>query len=294
MEDTKQKIDTASSDNFCVTTNSNSVERATADVVRTALEGVSGEVFAVGFSEKELPELIEVLRSMDSGPTVCLLCRGSVLRWLRRDFILASAVADLIDAGRISMRSSDERFENMLLVTGGTVVSIVPAAECIGELVSADGEFVESVRERWKDVWESAEEFHLRTPARSRVEESLEEKFGMAVKSDVLTVLDSVGDTRRNKSGLDEVRILLLVAAKHEQLLYDLSTWGEDLRVGSRATFSQLKSQLEEKGLIETEKVPVDVGRPRLRLLLSDERLHEAESDELARVAEELLSPSST
>ena len=137
-----------------------------ADVVRTALEGTSGEVFAVGFSEKELPELIEVLRSMDSGSTVCLLCRESVLRWLRRDFILASAVADLIDAGRISMRSSDERFENMLLVTEGTVVSIVPAAECVGELVSADGEFVESVRERWKGVWESAEEFYLRRSCR--------------------------------------------------------------------------------------------------------------------------------
>jgi len=42
-------------------------------------------------------------------------------------------------------------------------------------------------------------------------------------------------------------------------------------------------------GLIDTEKVPIDVGRPRLRLMLGDERLNDADSDELATVAQSLL-----
>jgi hypothetical protein len=42
-------------------------------------------------------------------------------------------------------------------------------------------------------------------------------------------------------------------------------------------------------GLIDTEKVPIDVGRPRLRLMLGDERLEDADNDELATVAQSLL-----
>ncbi len=41
--------------------------------------------------------------------------------------------------------------------------------------------------------------------------------------------------------------------------------------------------------LIDTEKVPIDVGRPRLRLMLGDDRLKDAEPDELASVAQSIL-----
>jgi hypothetical protein len=120
--------------------------------------------------------------------------------------------------------------------------------------------------------------------------DSLGEEFNSAVESDFRTVLESVEDM--DDSGeLDEVGLSLLVAAKHEQLLYDISKWGEDVGVASKATFSRTKTHFEEQGLLETEKVPIDVGRPRLRLLLGDERLHEADTEELASVARELLSP---
>lgn len=89
---------------------------------------------------------------------------------------------------------------------------------------------------------------------------------------------------------LDEVGLSLLVAAKHEQLLYDISRWGEDAGIASKATFSRTKTHLEERGLLETEKVPIDVGRPRLRLLIGNERLGETDAEELASAARELLS----
>ncbi|MFB6219037.1 MAG: DUF5821 family protein, partial [Halobacteriaceae archaeon] len=40
---------------------------------------------------------------------------------------------------------------------------------------------------------------------------------------------------------------------------------------------------------VETEKVPIDVGRPRLRLKLADDRLTDAEPAELASVAGSVL-----
>ncbi|MFB6130649.1 MAG: DUF5821 family protein, partial [Salinigranum sp.] len=44
-----------------------------------------------------------------------------------------------------------------------------------------------------------------------------------------------------------------------------------------------------DTGVIETEKVPIDVGRPRLRLKLGDDRLREAGAGDLASVAQSLL-----
>jgi len=83
--------------------------------------------------------------------------------------------------------------------------------------------------------------------------------------------------------------VSLLVAAKNEVLLYDISKWGEDVGIASKATFSRTKTKLEDNGLIATEKVPIDVGRPRLRLQLGDDRLREASADELAAVSQDLL-----
>jgi hypothetical protein len=85
------------------------------------------------------------------------------------------------------------------------------------------------------------------------------------------------------------VTLSLLVAARNDVLLYDISKWGEDAGIASKATFSRTKTELEEQGAIETEKVPIDVGRPRLRLRLGDERLRAAAPGRLAAVAAEVL-----
>jgi DNA-binding MarR family transcriptional regulator len=85
------------------------------------------------------------------------------------------------------------------------------------------------------------------------------------------------------------VTVSLLVAARNRELLYDISRWGEDVGLASKATFSRTKSQLEERGLLDTEKVPIDVGRPRLRLRLTD-GLAEAPVAELTRKARARLS----
>ncbi|RJX46853.1 hypothetical protein DP106_15410, partial [Halonotius pteroides] len=93
----------------------------------------------------------------------------------------------------------------------------------------------------------------------------------------------------RDGTGLDEVTVSLLVAARNGDLLYDISRWGEDVGIASKATFSRTKTRMEESGVIETEKVPIDVGRPRLRLRLGDERLDVDDESEFARVARSLL-----
>jgi hypothetical protein len=272
-----------------MTIRSEQVGHSVAENLRTILAEESGEVIVVGFDEESTRELVEILANSEEPPNVRLLVREDVLKWLRDDFVLASTAAELLAADTLELRAAAERLDGMLVVTEETVISLLtPDDEHSAALVTDDEEFVETVRERWNNRWEDGEQFDLRTPAYSRVVDSLGEEFDSGMESDFRTALVSV-ETMDDGGELDEVGLSLLVAAKHEQLLYDISHWGEDVGIASKATFSRTKTQLEEQGLLETEKVPLDVGRPRLRLLLGDERLREADAEELASVARELL-----
>ena len=266
---------------------SHRIEPSVEASLRSVLDEAVGEILVVNLDEQATSGLVRVLSELEEPPSVRLLAEESVLKWLREDFVLASAAAELIETETLAVRAVTEYLENTLVVTEETVVSLLTPDDQSAALVTDDEEFVEAVRERWTTVWEESEEFDLRTPAYSRMLESLDEELGSDVESDFRTVLESVEET---DDELDEVDLCLLVAAKHERLLYDISTWAEDAGIASRATFSRKKTYLEEQGLLETEKVPIDVGRPRLRLLLGDERLREADAEELPSVVRELFS----
>jgi hypothetical protein len=273
-----------------MTIRSEQVESSVAENLQSILAEESGVVIAAGFGEGSTRALVEILANSEEPPRVRLLVREEVLKWLRDDFVLASTAAELLEADSLELRAAAERLDDTLLVTEATVVSLLtPDIDHSAALVTDDEEFVKAARERWNNLWEDGEEFALRTPAYARVLESLAEEFGSEVESDFRAVLDSI-ESMGGESELDEVELSLLVAAKHEQLLYDISHWGEEVGVASTATFSRTKTRLEEEGLLDTEKVPIDVGRPRLRLVLGDECLREADAEELPSVVRELLS----
>jgi hypothetical protein len=266
-----------------------------AEVHRAVLADMpaSNEVFAAGLTTEPTVALIEVLADLDGPPTVRLLARESVLKWLRRDFHPASTAADLAVEGTLSLRTTEDRFENGLVVGEETVVSVVTTDERIAGLGTDDAEFVQAMRERCADAWEAADSFNLRTPARSRVYETLADEIGPEVAGDFQAMVDAVETTRSGGYGssdedtLDEVALALLAAANQGIQLYEISRWGEDAGLASKATFSRTKTRLEEHGVLATEKVPIDVGRPRLRLVLGDdERLQDADSEDLAGTAQ--------
>ena len=273
-----------------MTTDLEHVGQSITENLRTILAEAEGSVIAVGLNESSTRKLIEILAESEGSPNVRLLAGDDVLRWVRDDFMLASTAAELCEADVLELRAAAGRLDNTLLVTEEMVVSLLtPNSEQSAALATDDEEFAAAVHERWDGLWEDGEAFGLRTPAYSRVLETLGAEFDSEMKSDFQTVLESI-ESMDDGGELDEVGLSLLVAGKHGQLLYDISHWGENVGIASRATFSRKKGQLEDQGLLETEKVPIDVGRPRLRLLLGDERLREADTEELASVAHEMLS----
>jgi len=265
------------------------IEQNESDVYRAVLDDVTGDGLAMGLSTGGVEALLDVLAESDDPPTVRLLATESVLKTVTSDFTVAGTAADLVVAGVLSLRTTEERLDGPLLCTDEAVVSVVSTDEHAAGLVTRDETFVEAARTGYTEQWDDADEFRLRTPPLSRVHETLGDEFGPDVRADFERMRTALG-TQRGDGEIDEVVVSLLAAAKNEQLLYDISTWGEHVGVASRATFSRKKATLEEGGLIDTEKVPIDVGRPRLRLLLGDERLHEADTDELVSVAGSMLS----
>lgn len=248
----------------------------------------TNEILCVGFDESQTAMLITVLGDRDDPPNVNLFTTESVFKWVRDDFVLASKAADLLKTETLSVRTTDEHFRNVLTIFDDAVVSLVSAGELTAGYATDDVGFVEAATEKWINAWDEGEEFSLRTPGHSRVEDSLNEEFSSELVSDFKTMLNAVESTRGD--GFNVVEVSLLVVAKHEELLYDISKRGETVGVASKATFSREKTNLEERGLIETEKVPIDIGRPRLRLLLPEE-LRGASAEELPEMAREFGSP---
>ncbi|WP_255194114.1 transcriptional regulator TbsP [Natronobeatus ordinarius] len=260
------------------------------DILESVLEEATGDVYMINPSWDAIEEFVTVATGLDADlPTVHMLADERTLKDVMDDFIVASNAADLIAADNLALRTLEEAPENSLLVTDEFVVAIVHAGDRVGGLVTDDEEFVAAAFETYERRWEDAAAFNLRTPPISRVQETLAEEISAEAEADFTAILDSLETARGDGDGLDEVTISLLVAAKNEALLYDISKWGEDVGIASKATFSRTKTKLEDMGLLDTEKVPIDVGRPRLRLKIGDDRLREADNGQLATVAQSIL-----
>jgi len=271
-------------------TESNLLNREIAEILGTVIDDAPDELLVVNPSRDAIEELIEVATDYEGDlPTLRMLAQTGTLKDVMEDFIIASNAADLMDAGALELRTTDEVPSNSLLVTEEVVIALVTADDRVGGLTADDEEFVTEAFDSYSEQFEAADEFSLRTPPLSRVRDTLGDEISPDAQGDFDEVLSSMETARGDGDGLDEVTISLLVAAKNEALLYDISKWGEDVGIASKATFSRTKTKLEEMGLIDTEKVPIDVGRPRLRLKLGDDRLVTSDPDQLAGVAQSLL-----
>ena len=262
--------------------NSNLMDRTVADVLRDVLEDEGGTPLVIAPDARTIEALVEVLN--EHSPPVRLLADAATLKQVMEDFLVAGRAADHIEAERLEIRVDDEG-TNTVLITETAVVALVRGNERVAGLQTDRDEFTRDIGDRFGAVWENAEPYTPRIPSLVRIRETLEAELGTATATDFDTVLSSLETAGGADTAFDEVTVSLLVAARNEDLLYDISKWGEDVGIASKATFSRTKTRMEDSGLIETEKVPIDVGRPRLRLKLATSELRAAAADELLELA---------
>jgi hypothetical protein len=240
-------------------------------VLQAGFEAAESGLWVVNPTFEILSQFVSVFRDPPSRqPTpVRLFAARQPLMELADDFLHASVAAELVADGRLEVRTFSSVPRCSLLVTEGSVVSLIDCEEGVAGLSTTVDSVVRPTYEEYTTRWERAEPFSFQTPPLSEIRTSLETDVGPAVAEDFDRALVALEGEASGTTDdvLDEVTLALLVAAQHGALLYDISRWGENIRLASKATFSRSKNRLEERGLLDTEKVPIDVGRPRLRLV---------------------------
>ncbi len=261
------------------------VEQGVDSILANATASAPTSMYLANPGEQTLRHVIEWLEPETVDCSCCVLAANDVLKSAMDDFLLASRAADLQDVNALGLRVRNGPPENSVLVTDDCVIALISVNGEIVGLSTDRSRFVERLLGVYADRWDVSAPYRLRTPPLSRVRETLAAELGESALADFDAMLRWNETVSDRTNSLDEVTISLLVAAKNEALLYDISKWGEDVGIASKATFSRTKTDLEERGVIITEKVPIEVGRPRLRLKLGSERLQTSPADEVAAAA---------
>ena len=186
------------------------------------------------------------------------------------DFKVATQIAALVERGDCKIRTLEE-YDRTPLIGSSSGVSFWTQTEegTFATFQSTDSETT-AVIESLTNEWETADEYSIRTPGLSRLRETMREELGEEFQRDFDMLLAEFDELRGTGDGFDEVSLAILAAARNELVAYNLTHWGEDVGLASKATFSRSKQALEEADLIETSKVRIELGRPRQRLHLKN------------------------
>lgn len=249
-------------------------DRAT--VIETAISELTAPYQILNPSAATLAALPET-NLADAASDSAVVAAEDELKSVRDEFKQATALADLVDDGMplVTQTASPETTAivgddgyYLFGATNGTVTAIhtKEGSDDFQDFASAQ--------------IDEADQFALRVPGMSRIRDTATEALSEEFAESLDTALAGVEEFP-TEAGANGVTLLLILAARHEELLYDVSKWGEDIELASKATFSRTKTSLEEEGLVDTESVPIDIGRPRLRLLVGTDELASVDDSDL-------------
>ncbi|WP_128905563.1 transcriptional regulator TbsP domain-containing protein [Halorubrum amylolyticum] len=208
-------------------------------------------------------------------PTLTVLARDRAVDALADRFHPASRLAALAEAGVWDLQTLAEPQPNAVLAGQSDGCVLVAAAGERGDDSAAAADrgpwcrigVDATLRDRYDALLADAEAVRLRTPSRHRLYGALRERCGDGVADDALRLLDedATGADPLDRGG---ARVRTYAAgARRSALDRDLRRACEDAGLGSSATFTRIKKELVEAGLLGTESVSQPVGRPRKRLV---------------------------
>lgn len=191
---------------------------------------------------------------------------ASTVEKVTNQFPLNSVIKNLIEEEKIELYQSarDDQFESVLLTDTNSFLSIklfgVNILFKIGE---------QNVSQKLRHEFDSTKEDGVEIKVESW--SVLLSQLGSATNQKAVNEFRKLArGSGTNLEPINEVETAIISGARAEVLFSKISKWGEETNIASKATFSRTKSKLEENGEIETEKVPIEVGRSKLRLISSE------------------------
>ena len=240
----------------------------------------------------------------DPAERVRLLCDPTDAEAAFDDFLLSADAADAVEAGRLAVRT-DPSLDAGVTLADGAVHAHVPlgdgserpaesgptgGAVDTPEFVpvgGADGAVYDAVAACYEARWDEADGLDLGVPGRSALLASFRDRWPDAC--DTLAGAFAAVESAPREDVLAPVTVCTLVAARHDVLVMRLSEWAEEVGFSSRTEIARAKATLVDAGLVDTERVPAGVGRPRHRLVLADAGLAEADPAALVAAARESI-----
>ena len=267
-----------------------------ATAVESALSGRSG-VVACGVPLGLLPAVLAARERTDDDARWRIACRPGVVDALGRALALGTDAAEAVADGSIALRTD---------AAGWVAFATPDRADAVAgplsdpTLVSdAGGSTAAAVVRAATTRFEAATPATVAMPPRTDLVAAAREALDDRFATDLAAVLDALEYGELGRTGTVSDRTLLVaLAARHDHLFRDLRRWvdGAEGAGGERgcdagrvavAPSQELtddRRALVRRGLIESIKVPMGPGRPKLRLRAVDDALLRARPTEVLSV----------
>ncbi|OYR59343.1 transcriptional regulator TbsP domain-containing protein [Halorubrum halodurans] len=259
--------------------------------VEAALAG-RDDVVAVGVGTDLLAALLSTRRARGGGRWRAA-CPPTVVDDLGRAFVLGSAAAEARAQGTVALRAgTGGRSSRTLFASDGRVDAVVGPADDRTLLTDADPDRAPAAAEAVDARFEAADTATIRMPSRTRLLSAARGTLDDRFADDLATVLSTLGTgpAPLDRSGaFDDRTLLVALAARHDHLFADVREWADDVGIAPKQTFSAARRALEERGLVESIKVPMGVGRPNYRLRAVDETLYRVDAGRFLPALRELF-----
>jgi len=184
------------------------------------------------------------------------------------DFPLNARISGLIAQDKLSIYASDVTLLSNIILDGPQLYTLVRLGQTERFVKSTEKGLQTRLDAEFVRITESADLVdpdilawsELLVQLELTVDSSTRHEFERLIKAARIEELGAI----------DDISVALVAAAHSGALLNDLSSWAKEVGLASKATFSRRKQNLEDEGIIYTERVPIEVGRPKQRLKLSD------------------------
>lgn len=244
------------------------------------LRVVDGAI-AIGLDVDAIELFVEGARAAASSDDPWrLLIESAVAEKLSYEFVIATAIEELREAGRLQLHETGDELREAVVVTDDAAFAFVGRVADRDALETTRPSTVSELRTALEERFTAGRPRRLNEPGREALLTSARETLQPEFATDLRAALAGVRRLPRSDR-TNALTLLLIVGARHDHLFRDVRSWSQSIGIAHRQMYVDVKDDLVAAGLVETIKIPSGTGRPPLRLRLCDAELRECPATEI-------------
>lgn len=250
----------------------------------TAALASGGDIRLINPSLSLVSAVVDGTHTEAAGGHLSVVLPPALVGALDDRFPTAAQLADLASDGRAAVHSVPDAMDGTLV--GGALVGVVyTRGETAALLTLETARWGRWVERAWETAVAASAPIDHDQVGYATLRATLADQLSSPIAASFDALVQAARRRRPTDAAIDPTAIALLATAWHAGQLAEVTRWGVDAGIASRSTFSRVKSQLADAGVLETTPIPQDVGRPRLRLELRPPHREQPDPDALIDAA---------